>query len=74
MMTLRGHVDWVNSVSLDMEGLLASGSDDNSIKLWNTKTGGYLMTLTGHGGSVNSVSFDREGLLASGSDDNSIKL
>ena len=34
--TLRGHTDWVNSVSFSPDGtLLASGSDDRRVKLWD---------------------------------------
>ncbi len=61
-------------VSFDQESLLASGSRDNTIKLWNAGTGENLRTLTGHRSFIRSVSFDREGLLASGSDDCTIKL
>jgi len=72
--TLNGYGgnDW--GVSFDGEGLLASGSWDKTIKLWNVKTGECIRTLNGHDGMVYSVSFDREGLLASGSWDNTIKL
>ncbi len=55
---MSGHGNWVQSVSFDGKGLLASGSGDNTIKLWNTKTGECLRTLSGHGGQVWSVSFD----------------
>jgi len=66
---LSGHGSWVKSVSFDAEGLLASGSYDGTIKLWNTKTGECLKTLSEHGHEVMSISFDRDGLLASGSYD-----
>jgi WD40 repeat protein len=71
---LSGHRSRVLSVSFDREGLFASGSADNTIKLWNTKSGECLRTLSGHGSRVWSVSFDGDGLLASGSWDNMIKL
>jgi WD40 repeat protein len=54
---------------------LASGSFDNTIKLWDVKTGKELQTLTGHSYSVTSVAFSSDGsTLASGSDDETIKL
>jgi WD40 repeat protein len=55
--------------------LLASGSDDNTIKLWEVASGSPVRTLTGHTYAVNSVAFSPDGLLlASGSDDKTIKL
>ncbi len=43
---LSGHGNYVMSVSFDGDGLLASGSADNMIKLWNTKTGDCLRKLS----------------------------
>ncbi|GKZ27706.1 hypothetical protein AbraIFM66951_006144 [Aspergillus brasiliensis] len=76
LQTLTGHSGSVNSVAFSSDGLtLASGSDDNTIKLWNVKTGSELQTLTGHSGSVRSVAFSSDGsTLASGSSDQTIKL
>jgi len=73
-MTLSGHTDDVYSVSFDNTGILASGSADQTIKLWTVSTGALIMTLSGHTDWVRSVSFDNTGILASGSDDNTIKL
>ena len=55
-------------------GLLASGSCDHFIKIWNIKTGQLLKTLRGHSKCVTSIAFVKNGVLASGSDDNTIKL
>ncbi len=69
--------EWgVTSVSFSLDGkLLASGSLDNTIKLWDIASGVCLKTLEGHTGDVTSVSFSPDGkLLASGSLDNTIKL
>lgn len=73
---LQGHSSTVRSVSVSPDGkTLASGSDDNTIKLWNLETGKEIHTLNGHSNSVLSVSFSPDGkTLASGSSDNTIKL
>ncbi|MBE9145169.1 AAA-like domain-containing protein [Planktothrix mougeotii] len=65
----------VRSVSWSPDGqTLASGSYDNTIKLWN-KEGKLLNTLNGHQSPVWSVSWSPDGqTLASGSYDNTIKL
>jgi WD40 repeat protein len=48
--------------------LLASGSSDNTIKLWEVASGREVRTLTGHTNWVWSVAFSPDGrLLASGS-------
>ena len=55
-------------------GILASGSGDTSIKIWNTTSGTCIKTLTGHSSYVYSLAVLEEGILASGSWDNSIKI
>jgi WD40 repeat protein len=43
----------VQSVSFSPDGrLLASGSWDDAVRLWDTQTGQTIKTLTGHSGSV----------------------
>ncbi|NQT34894.1 caspase family protein, partial [bacterium] len=74
--TLKGHEDWVRSVSFSPDGsLLASGSNDHTIKLWLVSDGRLVRTLIGHSKGVESVSFSPVGsILASGSNDHTIKL
>ncbi|KAF7502642.1 hypothetical protein GJ744_005417 [Endocarpon pusillum] len=76
LQTLEGHSDWVTSVAFSPNGqLLASGSDDKTIKLWDPTTGELRQTLKGHNGCVQSVTFSPNSrLLASSSDDRTIKL
>ncbi|MDH6062099.1 hypothetical protein NWP17_16935, partial [Chrysosporum bergii ANA360D] len=74
--TLSGHSNPVLSVAYSPDGqTLASGSRDNTIKIWNVKTGQPLHTLSGHSSWVHSVAYSSDGqTLASGSDDNTIKI
>jgi WD40 repeat protein/uncharacterized caspase-like protein len=71
-----GHSDEITSVALSADGhTLASGSDDQTIKLWEVATGRELRTLSGHLKSVTSLAFSTDGhTLASGSLDQRIKL
>jgi len=66
----------VSSVAFSPDGeILVSGSADNTVKLWDIKTGKLINTLEGHTAFVNSVAFSPVGnILASGSDDNTFKL
>ncbi|MCA2699705.1 MAG: WD40 repeat domain-containing protein [Microcystis sp. M179S2] len=72
---LEGHGSYVHSVNFSRDGkTLVSGSDDNTIILWNVETGQKLHTLKGHNGPVYSVNFSPDGkTLVSGSDDKTIK-
>jgi tetratricopeptide (TPR) repeat protein len=73
--SLEGHSSYVTSVSFSPDGkTIASGSSDNTIKLWNLE-GKLLKTLSGHSSYVTSVSFSPDGkTIASGSWDNTVIL
>ena len=52
-----------------------SGSDDNTLKVWDAQTGQETLTLKGYTGHVRSVSFSPDGKrIVSGSDDKTIKI
>ncbi|CAD5948055.1 serine/threonine-protein kinase [Planktothrix agardhii] len=67
--TLTGHSNYVESVAFSPDGrTLASGSDDNTIKLWDVQNRRQIATFTGHSSPVLSVAFSPDGrTLASGS-------
>ncbi|NCQ83580.1 MAG: NACHT domain-containing protein [Microcystis aeruginosa W13-18] len=73
---LKGYNGEVDSVSFSSDGkILATGSSDTTIKLWDVETGQEIRTLKGHNGHVYSASFSSDGkTLASGSEDTTIKL
>ena len=74
--TLQGHAALVQTVDFSLDGrLVASGSEDHTIRLWEVSTGECLNVLQGHSAWVRSVAFSRDGrLLASGGSDRTVRL
>ena len=66
----------VLSISFNPDGaMLAGGSRNGTIHLWDTTTGKEIKTLIGHNGRIVSVAFNPDGrTLASGSWDDTIRL
>ena len=62
LFTLRGHSGEAHSVCFSPDGKrLATGSRDNTAKVWDAASGKELLTLRGHTGPVNSVCFSPDG-------------
>ena len=74
--TLEGHEGIFWSVAMTGLGDLAvSGSDDNTVCLWNLKTGDCLHVFEGHSEPVTSVAISNDGaLIVSGSKDNTVRI
>jgi WD40 repeat protein len=76
MRTLRGHTAPVRGIAFNPNGrLLASASEDNTIRIWSPSTGEQLRILSGHTDKINGIAFSPDGLwLASASDDKTVRL
>ncbi len=86
LLSCKGHTNWVHSVAFSpippnppsqggIGGILASGSEDQTIRIWDINTGECLKILSAHSSRVWSVAFSLDGkMLASSSEDRTIKL
>ena len=73
---LIGHTDCVTSVCYTPDGTeVASGSYDNTIRVWHAGSGRLLATVDGHTSRVTSVQYSPSGqVLASGAGDCTVRL
>lgn len=68
----RGHTNGVMCLQFE-DNILATGSYDATIKIWDTETGEELRTLRGHESGIRCLQFDDTKLI-SGSMDRSLKV
>ena len=75
-LTLRGHTNAVNSAAFSPDGtLIASGSWDRAVKVWDAELGAEIFTLLGHELAVTCLAFSPDGKrIISGSNDGTLKL
>ncbi len=60
--TLNGHSGKAASIAVSFDGqMIASGSDDNTIRLWHLGTGELIHTLTGESGRVLAIALSPDG-------------
>ncbi|GAO47091.1 WD40 repeat-like protein [Saitoella complicata NRRL Y-17804] len=73
---LHGHQKLVNCVAFSPDGrYISSASFDNSVKLWDGRTGTFIATLRAHVGAVYQCSWSSDSrLLVSSSKDTTLKV
>ena len=74
--TLEGHTSLVTAVAVTPDGRhVVSGSDDNTLRVWDLATGETKTTLQGHTNSVNAVAVTPDGRhVVSGSEDETLRV
>ena len=72
--TLTGHTDEVYSIAFSADGtILASGSGDGTVRLWDVAAGSLISTLE-HGGGVHSVSFSSDSITLASATGRKVRL
>ena len=74
LMQLEGHTSWITSVTWSPDGTqIASGSEDDTVRIWDTTSWEQVAVLEGHTDNVYSVTWSPDGTqIASGSSDGTV--
>ena len=67
-----GHKEWISCLCAISNKILASGSGDKNIKIWNVEYRSIMSTLSGHKGRIIALCNVKEGVFVSGSVDKSL--
>lgn len=66
--TFKGHTNGVTCLQIWDDTTLATGSYDNTIKIWDLETGEEIRTLTGHTRGIRSLQMDDHKLISASLD------
>ena len=74
--TLAGHSGWVTAITVTPDGRYGvSGSDDDTLKVWELSSGQEVRTLMGHSAPVSAITVTPDGRYGvSGSADTTLKV
>ncbi|KAF7368441.1 WD40 repeat-like protein [Mycena venus] len=76
LMSMEGHSGQVKAAAFSPDGArVVSGSDDQTVRIWDATMGVELTKMDGHRGLVRSVAFSPDGArVVSGSDDETVRI
>lgn len=71
---LKGHLGLVKALAYCDNNRLASGSDDTTIRIWDSDSGTELKKLSGHTAAIVALAYCKNSSLASSAEDKTIRL
>ena len=76
MFSIQAHSDWVNTAQFSPDTrLIATGSEDTSVRLWDVTTKDMIGDFKSHEAGVNEVRFHPDGTcIAAGGSDHKVKI
>ena len=76
VITLKGHEGWVTTVAFSPDGnWIVSGSEDKTLRIWDSHTGKQIRVFEGHSAALSSVAISPNSKkIVSGSWDHTLKI